>query len=52
MRENKPEREKGKAPPDYVPAIFGWVSQEQQAESAREIAAFTEKLESKTFKRK
>ncbi len=44
-REKKdPEREKGAAPPDYMPAIFGWMSMEDQREHAREIVDFTKDI--------
>ena len=43
----RPEREKGSAPPDYMPSIFGWISMEEQAEQAKEITDFTKKLKSK-----
>lgn len=46
MKEKKviPEREKGTPPPDYIPAIFGWITFEDQQEQAREIVDFTDKL--------
>ncbi len=42
---NKPEREKGGAPADYMPAIFGWLNMEDQAEQAREISAISKNTE-------
>ncbi|MFW6238351.1 MAG: hypothetical protein ACOC5A_03870 [Halanaerobiales bacterium] len=45
QEQEKSEREKGAAAPDYMPAIFGWTTQEEQLESAREITDFTEKLD-------
>ena len=39
------KREKGAAPPDYIPAIFGWMTMDDQVEHAREIAAFIEKTD-------
>lgn len=39
-----PEREKGAAPPDYMPAIFGWISFEEQQEQARELVDFVKNL--------
>lgn len=38
------EREKGAPPPDYMPAIFGWMNMEDQAEVAKEIVDFTAQL--------
>lgn len=29
-----PEREKGASPPDFMPAIMGWISQEEQRQRA------------------
>ncbi|MFW5996009.1 MAG: hypothetical protein ACOCQB_01955 [Halanaerobiaceae bacterium] len=52
QKKDKPEREKGTAPPDYMPAIFGWTTQEQQLECAREITDFTEQIERKNSKQK
>ena len=46
-KENNPEREKGAAPPDYMPAIFGWMSMNEQAEHAKEIADFSSNLKNK-----
>ncbi|ACL69923.1 hypothetical protein [Halothermothrix orenii] len=46
----KPEREKGAPPPDYMPAIFGWMSFEDQEEHAREIVDFVKKLDKKNGK--
>ncbi|MFW6270201.1 MAG: hypothetical protein ACOC4G_08990 [Bacillota bacterium] len=43
----KSEREKGVAPPDYMPAIFGWMAQEEQTEQAREIVDFLEEINQK-----
>ncbi|MFW5984973.1 MAG: hypothetical protein ACOCQ1_01720 [Halanaerobiaceae bacterium] len=40
----KPEREKGAAPPDYMPAIFGWMTIDDQVEHAREITDFMQDL--------
>lgn len=40
------DREKGAPPPDYMPAIFGWMSFEDMEEHAKEIAGFTKKLKS------
>lgn len=41
------EREKGAPPPDYMPAIFGWMSLEEQEEHAKEIVDFTKKINKK-----
>jgi len=46
-RKKPPEREKGAAPPDYMPAIFGWTTPEEMEEQAREIVDFTSQLEEK-----
>ncbi len=40
----KIEREKGAIPPDFIPAIFGWISMEDQLENAREIVDFLDKI--------
>ncbi len=45
---NKPEREKGAAPADYMPAIFGWLNMEEQAEQAREISYISKKAAQKS----
>jgi len=47
-----PEREKGAAPPDYMPAIFGWTTQEDMEEQAREIVDFTSQLKRKDKNKK
>ena len=46
-KKRRPEREMGTAPPDYMPAIFGWMSLEEMAEQAEEIVDFTSKLKPK-----
>lgn len=32
-----PEREKGAPPPDFMPAIMGWISQEEQRQRAEDL---------------
>lgn len=32
-----PEREMGAAPPDFMPAIMGWISQEEQRQRANDL---------------
>lgn len=32
-----PEREKGASPPDFMPAIMGWISQEEQRQRASDL---------------
>lgn len=32
-----PEREKGASPPDFMPAIMGWISQEEQRQRATDL---------------
>jgi hypothetical protein len=39
-----PDREKGAPPPDYMPAIFGWMTSEEMEEHAKEIVDFTKRL--------
>ena len=46
-KKRRPEREMGAAPPDYMPAIFGWMSLEEMAEQANELVDFTAKLKPK-----
>jgi hypothetical protein len=38
------DREKGAPPPDYMPAIFGWMTSEEMEEHAREIVDFVKKI--------
>ncbi len=45
---NDPEREKGAAPADYMPAIFGWLNMEDQAEQAKEISNISRNTERDT----
>ena len=46
-----PEREKGAPPPDFMPAIMGWISPEEQCQRANYLleaaAEITPKLKSK-----
>ncbi len=46
------DREKGAPPPDYMPAIFGWMTFEEMEEHAKEIVDFTNKLKSNTDNKK
>ncbi len=32
-----PEREMGASPPDFMPAIMGWISQEEQRQRAHDL---------------
>lgn len=32
-----PEREMGAAPPDFMPAIMGWISQEEQRQRSSDL---------------
>jgi len=41
----KSEREKGAAPPAYMPSIFGWMTMEDQEEHAREIVDFIQDID-------
>jgi len=41
------DREKGAPPPDYMPAIFGWMTSEEMEEHAREIVDFVKKIKPK-----
>ena len=41
----KAEREKGAAPPAYMPSIFGWLTVDAQQEQAKEIVDFIEELD-------
>jgi len=39
------EREKGAAPPAYMPSIFGWMTMKDQEEHAREIVDFVNEID-------
>ncbi|MCK4260005.1 MAG: hypothetical protein KAX49_13580 [Halanaerobiales bacterium] len=39
-----PEREKGASPPDFMPAIMGWISQEEQRQRASDLLEAAEEI--------
>ncbi|MFW5786985.1 MAG: hypothetical protein ACOCV3_01835 [Halanaerobiales bacterium] len=44
LRKERPQREKGAASPQYMPAIFGWMKPEYQREQARELNLLSKSL--------